>query len=90
MTYRFFGPTNRVVTLKLIRYSLLMILAPLLSFYVSFYVIFRQDKTKLMWCGLIAVFVTNLVIAAYVVMAWNEKEDESSRVSAVRAQRKSD
>lgn len=28
---RFFGPTNRVVTLKLIRYSLIMLLAPLVN-----------------------------------------------------------
>lgn len=72
---RFFGPQNRVVTLKLIRYSLLMVLAPLTTFYFSFYVIFKQDNAQLMWCGLLAVLVTNLVIAAYVVMAWNEKDD---------------
>jgi len=72
---RFFGPTNRVVTLKLIRYSLIMVLAPLTAFYLSFYVLFKQDKSKLMWCGFLAVFVVNVVIVSYVVMAWNEPDD---------------
>lgn len=63
--------------LKLVRYSLLMVLAPLASFYFSFYVVFNQDKSKLMWCGIIAVIATNLVIASYVIMAWNEKDEES-------------
>ena len=76
---RFMGPTNRVVTLKLIRYSLLMVLIPLLVFYISFYVVFNQQKDKLMWCGLLAVFATNVVIASYVIMAWNEKDDQKPK-----------
>jgi hypothetical protein len=76
--HRFLGNTNRVVTLKLIRYSLLMVLAPLASFYLSYYVLFKQDQTKLMWCGLIAVLVTNIVVASYVVMAWYEKDNGSA------------
>ena len=69
-----------------------MVLAPLASFYFSYYVVFRQDKTKLMWCGLIAVFVTNLVIDAYVVMAWNEKDDSKreGKSPIARSVRKTD
>jgi hypothetical protein len=52
-----------------------MVLAPLSAFYISYYLIFNQRKDMLMWSGLIAVFVTNIVIAMYVVMAWNEKDD---------------
>ncbi len=81
------GPTNRVVTLKLIRYSLLMVLAPLAAFYFSYYIFFNQDKTKLMWCGFFAVFVVNLVIASYVIMAWNEPyvRDKSEQKGFLKA-----
>jgi hypothetical protein len=38
---RFFAPQNRVVTLKLIRYSMLMLLIPLATFYFFYIVIFN-------------------------------------------------
>ena len=68
----FFGAQNRVVTLKLIRYSLLMVLIPLGVFYGLFIGVFHGDKASLGVCGIAAVIATNLVIASYVRMAWNE------------------
>jgi hypothetical protein len=72
----FFGPTNRVVTLKLIRYSLMMFLIPLLTFYITWIVIYKKDKDMLGWSGLVAVLSANVVIASYVIMAWNEDRDK--------------
>jgi hypothetical protein len=76
------GPTNRVVTLKLIRYSLLMLLAPLATFYFCFYVVFKQDKDMLGWSGIFAVIAANMVIVSYVVMAFGEKDEEDEVVAA--------
>lgn len=79
----FFGPENRVVTLKLIRYSLLMLLIPLGTFYFMYYVIFEKRQEMLGWSGIAAVVATNCVIAAYVVMAWNEDDNEEMSPSKV-------
>lgn len=68
----FFGPTNRVVTLKLIRYSMVMLLLPLSTFYFLFYIVFEKNNDMLGWCGIAAVIAANLVIASYVMMAWAE------------------
>lgn len=35
-----------------------------------------------MWCGFVAVFVVNLIIAAYVVMAFREEDDFKGRDDA--------
>lgn len=75
---RFFGKTNRVVTLKLIRYSLFMLLIPLATFYFSYIILFKSNKDMLGWSGLLAVIATNCVIVAYVVMAWNEDDDSKA------------
>jgi hypothetical protein len=77
--HRFFGPTNRLVTLKLIRYSLLMLFIPLATFYFMFFVVFNGDKDMLAWCGGAAVISANLVVVSYVFMAWNEDKDENSK-----------
>jgi len=62
-----------------------MVLAPLAAFYFSFYVLFKQDKDKLMWCGFLAVFVVNVVIVSYVVMAWNEPDDQKKKTGLLKA-----
>ena len=49
-----------------------MVLVPISVFYFLFYVAFKQDKSKLGLCGIAAVIAANLVIAAYVRMAWME------------------
>lgn len=77
---RFFSPQNRVVTLKLIRYSMVMLLAPLATFYFSFYVFFQQDRDMIGWSGLLAVLAANVVIASYVMMAIKEdRADKAAR-----------
>lgn len=74
--FRLFAPQNRVVTLKLIRYTLFMVLFPLSTFYFFQTVVFRNDKSQLAYSGLAAVVAVNVVIYAYVAMAWNENKDE--------------
>ena len=54
---------------------MLLVLAPLGTFYFMFYVIFNKDKDLLGWCGIAAVIATNVVLMSYVVMAWNEKRE---------------
>lgn len=70
----FFGPQNRVVTLKLIQYSLMMVLIPLGTFYFSYYVFFKMDPAMLGWSGILAVIATNCVIFAYIKMAFDEDD----------------
>ena len=74
--YRFFGPENRVVTLKLIRYTLWMFLIPLATFYIFQNILFCQDQKMLGWSGIAAVIAVNCVIFSYVRMAWNEDSNE--------------
>mmetsp|Transcript_23577 Transcript_23577/g.40057 ORF Transcript_23577/g.40057 Transcript_23577/m.40057 type:complete len:90 (+) Transcript_23577:159-428(+) len=71
----FWAPENRTVTLKLIRYSLWMVLFPLATFYFMFYIMFDGDRDMVGWCGIAAVVVANIVIADYVRMAWTEEDD---------------
>mmetsp|Transcript_31703 Transcript_31703/g.53490 ORF Transcript_31703/g.53490 Transcript_31703/m.53490 type:complete len:135 (+) Transcript_31703:223-627(+) len=72
------GPANRAVTMKLLRYSVMMILGPILTFYFTYYVIFQQNKEMLAWCGILAVIVANAVVVAYVIMAYSEEDEERS------------
>ena len=72
----FFGPTNRAVTMKLIRYSAWMAVLPLATFYFLYYVVFDQNKDMLGWCGIAAVVAANIVIVAYVLMAWEEDRQD--------------
>jgi hypothetical protein len=53
-----------------------MILIPLATFYFFFLVLFRGDRSMLGWSGIAAVVAVNGVIASYVVMAWNEKDED--------------
>ena len=73
----FWAPENRNVTIKLLRYSVWMIIFPLSTFYFMYYVMFDGDKAMLGWCGIAAVVVANIVMADYVRMAWNEDDVEN-------------
>ena len=73
-----FGGENKEVTMKLFRYSAAMIIAPIATFFFLFHVVFEADSTKLGYAGIGAVFVANIVIAAYVIMAFNEKDEDLS------------
>ena len=53
-----------------------MILFPLGTFYFLYYIVFEKNKDMLGWCGIAAVVAANIVIFAYVWMAWNEDNDE--------------
>lgn len=77
------APQNRVVTLKLVRYSMWMVLAPLGTFYFLYYIVFKQNKDYLGWCGIAAVIAANIVIGLYVHMAWHEDDGEEKRAIKV-------
>ena len=51
-----------------------MVVLPVLTFYFLFIVVFDEDKLKLEYCGIGAVIVANLIIFAYVRMAWTEDD----------------
>ena len=71
----FFGPENRVVTMKLLMYSLLMISLPIGTYFFLLHIVFGSNKNMAGWSGIGAVFMVNMVIVAYVVMAWTEPND---------------
>ena len=73
-----FSEENKEVTMKLIYYSALMVILPILTFYFLYIVVFDWDVLMLEWCGLAAVIVANLVIFAYVRMAWQEDSGSGS------------
>lgn len=51
-----------------------------MAFYAAYVFIFDWKEEGLAWSGFIAVAATNLVVVAYVAMAWNEdQEDIKSR-----------
>lgn len=51
-----------------------------MAFYAAYVFIFDWKEEGLAWSGFIAVAATNLVVVAYVAMAWNEdQEDMKSR-----------
>lgn len=83
----FFGPENRAVTMKLLQYSLLMFVAPIGTYYATLHGFFKGDVQMVGWSGIAAVVVANLVIAAYVIMAWNETDPSDDASGAPRKPR---
>jgi len=63
---------NRVIVLKLILFSLLLMLFPLLVFSITYFGVFAASPERVAWSGVSSVVALNLVIMGYVVMAWNE------------------
>ena len=59
-----------------------MILLPLSTFYFLFYFVFEKNNDMLGWCGIAAVIAANLVIAAYVLMAWAEDKQDFAQKRA--------
>jgi len=72
----FFGPTNRGVTLKLLRYSAAMFVLPITVYFLVLHLVFRGDRDKVGWSGIAAVITANVVVAAYVFSAWNEDPED--------------
>ena len=57
-----------------------MVVLPILTFYFLYIVVFNEDKLKLEYCGVGAVIAANVVIYAYVRMAWNEDDGVVKKV----------
>ena len=75
-THSLLQEQNRSVAKKLGTATLLMFTLPIIAFYVGLYCFFTDKDEPILWSGGLAVVVTNLVIAGYVVSAFRE-EDES-------------
>ena len=75
----FFGPTNRNVTLKLLRYSAAMFVLPIAVYFLVLHLVFQGDRDKVGWSGIAAVITANVVVAAYVRSAWNEEDPEDGK-----------
>lgn len=63
---------NRMVVLKLIMFSILMVLVPIAVFAMIYFGTSDGHADALSRSGIGAVVAVNLVIFAYVVMAWRE------------------
>jgi len=72
----FLGPRNRLVTMKLLLHTVLMISLPIGTYFFLLHIVFGGDKNMVAWCGAGAICMVNLVIISYVVMAWSEPDDE--------------
>jgi hypothetical protein len=53
-----------------------MVAIPIGIFYLVYSQVFRWKQEGLAWSGIAAVIATNMVIASYVYMAWNEDDEE--------------
>mmetsp|Transcript_19685 Transcript_19685/g.19784 ORF Transcript_19685/g.19784 Transcript_19685/m.19784 type:complete len:90 (+) Transcript_19685:288-557(+) len=70
----FFNDENRAVTMTLIHYSIWMFALPITTFFFSHYIIFDAKLDTMGYSGILAVVAANIVIAAYVRMAWLEEQ----------------
>ena len=64
-----------------------MFTLPILAFYLGLYHLFPSKDEPLMWSGLFAVFVANVVIVGYVISAFSEDDDDENDVDHVSRQR---
>ena len=62
--------------MKLLLYTLLMIALPIGTYFFLLHIVFGGNKNMVGWSGAGAIFMCNVVIASYVVMAWNEDDEE--------------
>lgn len=70
-------PQNRDVGRKLFLFTIAMFTIPVIVFFAVRTHVFGADNPKTdMWSGFVAVFVVNVIIAAYIVMAFMEDKDE--------------
>lgn len=72
----FLGPRNRLVTMKLLLHTVLMISLPIGTYFFLLHIVFGGDKNMVAWCGAGSICMVNVVIISYVVMAWSEPDDE--------------
>jgi len=71
----FLGPQNLAVTMKLLLYTVLMIALPIGTYFFLLHIVFGGNKNMVGWSGAGAIFMCNVVIVSYVVMAWREDDE---------------
>ena len=68
---------NRDVAKKLGVATLLMCTLPVTSFYVALHFLFPHKDDPTTWAGGVAALFTNVIVAGYVVAAFNEGDDNA-------------
>ena len=71
-------PGNAETLSKLLRYSLLMVCLPVLSFYVT-RKMYEDSENRDLISMSVSVLVTNLIIVSYTIMAFTEPNDEEEK-----------
>ena len=67
-------------------FTVLMVVIPVMAFYASYVFIYDWKEEGLAWSGFIAVAATNLVVAGYVLMAWNEDQEDMKQLQSEQNQ----
>ena len=76
-----FAPYNKAVTIKLLRYTLVMFTFPVGVFYLVYHLILGGKRELAGWAGIAAVIAANVVIAFYVWMAYTEEDDDKMKTT---------
>eukprot|EP01031_Cornospumella_fuschlensis_P026975 gene26975-32590_t len=74
-----YHPQNREVTNKLVWYTVLMFSLPVLVFYATFIFIYKRDINYIYMPAIFSVITVNVVLAAYVYMAFTEDDPEAQK-----------
>ena len=53
-----------------------MFTLPIIAFYISFYYIFHTKDIPEAWSGGAAIVTANIVLASYIISAFNEDDDD--------------
>jgi hypothetical protein len=87
--FRLLDPQNRKVGQTLGIATAFMFTLPVAAFYSAQYV-FREKSQPDNWAGAAAILVTNLIVAAYCVAAFREKDDDCNDTDNDGLQRNKD
>lgn len=80
LIYRLLDEQNRDVGRKLGIATALMFTLPFLTYFGCFHYVFHEKQEPSNWAGAAAVFVTNCVIAGYVVVAFSEPDEDEEEL----------
>jgi len=78
--YRLLDEQNRDVGRKLGIATALMFTLPFITYFGCFHYLFAHKQEPANWAGAAAVFVTNCVIAGYVVVAFSEPDEDEEEL----------
>lgn len=74
--------------MKLIFFTILMIVIPIGAFFVMYALVYDWRDEGLAMSGFVAVASTNVVVVAYIAMAWNEDAEDMKRNRLIESKEK--